>query len=359
MSYIALEIRITRGQSLEPGKTYLVSASEIKSHGPVNHAQAAFTISMDIEQRLNYILDEYKLRKKVVEGQAAAKSFGIELFNYLFQAEVKNFYDEVKARAARQQSVIRLRLQIVPAELSTLPWELLHDGEQYLCLSSRPKILFARVPDTIVRRRALNYDPPLRLLGLAASPSGHDELEVEEEKTYINTALEGLIKENRVEIEWKKAEASVLRDLKFGDPWHVLHFIGHGHFDDKENQEGKLIFEDAKGRGFDFDANRLSLALHKDIQLVFLNACDTGRGDPFDYLSSFAYRLAISGTPAIVAMQFKITDEAAIQFARVFYERVARGDAVDEAVTEARHHIYVGGNTNSLEWIAPILYIST
>jgi ABC-type branched-subunit amino acid transport system substrate-binding protein/CHAT domain-containing protein len=364
MNYITMEIRITRGQSLEAGNTYLVSASEIMHRGPVNPAQAMFTLSSDIEERLNQILTESKLRNtQALEEQAArAKSFGIELFNALFQSEVKKLYHELKAKAVSPQSAMRLRLQIVPPELSTLPWELLHDGEQYLCLSGHPKILFARVPTTIVKKRTLSYSPPLRLLGMTACPNGQDKLDVETEKGYINTALDDLIQKKRVEIEWKKAEPSVVRDLRFDDPYHVLHFIGHGYFQDKENKEnreGKIIFEDTKGNRLDYDAHRLSLAIHKNIQLVFLNACDTARGDPLDYLSNFAYKLAISGIPAIVAMQFKITDDDAIQFARVFYESIARGEAVDEAVTEARHHIYVGANVSSLQWIAPILYIST
>jgi hypothetical protein len=204
----------------------------------------------------------------------------------------------------------------------------------------------------------LRYKPPLRLLGITACPSGQDELDIEKEKGYINTALNGLTQKSRVEIEWKRAEPGVLRDLKFDGPYQVLHFIGHGYFDGKM-QEGKIVFEDVKGNKVDYDAHRLSLALHRDMQLVFLNACDTARGAPLDYLSNFAYKLAVSGIPAIVAMQLKITDDAAIQFARAFYESIADGDAVDEAVTKARHHIYVGTNASSLLWIAPLLYIST
>jgi len=359
MSYITLEIRMTRDQGPEPERTYLVSVSEIKSDGRANRVRAAFTMPMDMEQRIHQLLIDTRLRDtRSLEGQAmVAKKLGIELFNSLFQLEVKRLYDRVKARAVKEQYGICLRLRIVPAELSTLPWELLHDGERYLCLSSYPKILFARMPDAIVTNETLNYDPPLRLLGIAACPHEHDELNVKSEKDYINTALEKHQQEKRVEVEWEKAKVSVLSDLRFGNPWHVLHFSGHGYFD-KESKEGKIILEDAQGKGFEFDANRLKLALHSDIQLVFLNACDTARGDPLDYLSNFAYRLAISGVPAIVAMQFKITDDAAIQFARVFYDRIARGDAVDEAVTEARHHICVSTRANSLEWIAPVLYIS-
>src|SRR5436190_13326413 len=160
MTYITMEIRITRGPSAEPEraedkprpKTYLVAASEGTSSTSINTAQAAFMLPLDVEQRLHHILVNHNLR--YLEGQAGSvKDFGIELFSYLFRSEVGMLYSEVgmlyheiKTRAVQQRSGIRLRLRIVPAELSTLPWELLHDNEQYLCLSSHPKILFARVP---------------------------------------------------------------------------------------------------------------------------------------------------------------------------------------------------------------------
>jgi hypothetical protein len=163
MNDITLEMRITRDQSSEPEKAYLVSASEITSQGTVQTAQAKFTISSDIDQRFSQILVGSGLRDtQPPEGQTTRlKSLGIELFDCLFQSEVERLYRDIKAMAVRQQVVIRLRLQIVPAELSTLPWELLHDKEQYLCLRNRPTILFTRVPNIIVPKKALTYHPPL------------------------------------------------------------------------------------------------------------------------------------------------------------------------------------------------------
>jgi ABC-type branched-subunit amino acid transport system substrate-binding protein len=327
-----MEVCITRTQSTE--NTYLVSASEIESRNPIKTAQATFTI--DIEQQLEVDL----------------KSFGIKLFNTLFRSEVKKLYDEIKIRARKQRAVIRLRLQIKPPELSTLPWELLYDDKQYLCLSRNPKILFARVPAALVEKESQPYRPPLHLLAVTASPDGQDKLALEKG---LNTALQNLIREKRIEIAWERATPEVIHNHKLGDPWYILHFIGH--FDVKGDPKPNLIFENAQGESYGIDAHRLSLALHENIQLVFLHACATPHRDQAGYLSHFAYQLAASGIPAIVALQRPITDKTALQFTKVFYERVAHGDAVEEAVTRARHHIY--GKAGSLAWMAPILYIST
>lgn len=62
------------------------------------------------------------------------------------------------------------------------------------------------------------------------------------------------------------------------------------------------------------------------------------------------------GLPAVVAMQYTITDRAAIEFAQTFYESLADGLPVDGAVSEARKAISISVN-NSLEWGAPVLHL--
>ena len=53
-------------------------------------------------------------------------------------------------------------------------------------------------------------------------------------------------------------------------------------------------------------------------------------------------------------MQYEITDYAAIEFSRDFYEAVADGMPVDAAVTEARRAVSFSSN---LEWATPVLYM--
>jgi hypothetical protein len=56
----------------------------------------------------------------------------------------------------------------------------------------------------------------------------------------------------------------------------------------------------------------------------------------------------------VVAMQYEITDKAAIEFSRDFYEAVADGLPVDAAVTEALAAVSVD---SMLEWGTPVLYM--
>lgn len=63
----------------------------------------------------------------------------------------------------------------------------------------------------------------------------------------------------------------------------------------------------------------LLLAEHRSLRLVVLNSCDTARASASDRFSSTASVLLRRGIPAVVAMQYEISDEAAITFARGFY----------------------------------------
>ncbi len=60
------------------------------------------------------------------------------------------------------------------------------------------------------------------------------------------------------------------------------------------------------------------------------------------------------GLPAVVAMQYAITDRAAIEFTHTFYESIADGLPVDTAVAEARVSMSLA-LPNTLEWGTPVL----
>ena len=62
------------------------------------------------------------------------------------------------------------------------------------------------------------------------------------------------------------------------------------------------------------------------------------------------------GIPAVLAMQYAITDRAAIEFTTTLYESLADGYLVDAAVTEARKAISLAVN-HSVEWGTPVLHM--
>ena len=97
---------------------------------------------------------------------------------------------------------------------------------------------------------------------------------------------------------------------------------------------------------------------HKPIKLVVLNACGTTRGDDGRAFQGLAPQMVRSGVPAVVTMQFPITDEAAATFAQEFYKRLCAGEdagQVDVAVTYARGML-AALHAGDHSWAAPVLY---
>ena len=86
-----------------------------------------------------------------------------------------------------------------------------------------------------------------------------------------------------------------------------------------------------------------------------LNSCEGARTSRLDPFAGSAQSLVQQGIPAVVAMQFEISDEVAIVIAHEFYAALAAGYPVDAALAEARKAAFTGGS--SAEWGIPVLYL--
>ena len=95
------------------------------------------------------------------------------------------------------------------------------------------------------------------------------------------------------------------------------------------------------------------LSAHPALRIAILNACEGARSAPEDLLTSVGAALVARGLPAAVAMQFSITDTAAIRFADDFYRALADGGSIDAAVGDARRSIFFMPNEN--EWATPVI----
>jgi hypothetical protein len=89
---------------------------------------------------------------------------------------------------------------------------------------------------------------------------------------------------------------------------------------------------------------------------VVLNACLGARGNTTDVFSSTAATLVRRGVPAVIAMQYEISDDAAIEFSRSLYEALGNEMPVDAAVSEARKAISMVGD-KTVEWGTPVLHM--
>jgi CHAT domain/WD domain, G-beta repeat len=248
-------------------------------------------------------------------------------------------------------------LRIDDPVLAGLPWEAMYDEAAggYVC---RRDLLVRHVPVASAAPPLL-VDPPLRILGIVSSPRGLPPLDVGKEQQLLEGALSRLAAAGLAEVVWAPSAIwAGLQDELLGGSWHVVHFIGHGDFDPGRD-EGVLALTGADGRADLVEASRLVDLLRQARpmpRLVVLNSCSGAATGVTDLFSGTAAALVRGGVSAVAAMQYEISDPAAVAFARGFYSAIAHGRGVDDAMSSGRVAI-VGLSGRTLEWVTPVLYL--
>lgn len=354
MDYLNFELEVGLGS----GREYEISVSS-----PAGEAREIMRFPYDnlvLENRLKdlqiALLHSGGKRRRVTSPQEqAVQNFGTDLFNALIVNEVRVRYDVSQELAEREEKGLKLILRIQEPELAALPWEFLYDPRkgEYVCLSRSTPIV--RYPESPRPVQPLLVRPPLHILGMAVSPFDLNPLDIEREKQRVEEAVQRL--GGLVTFTWLDGQTwQDIQEAMQRGPWHIFHFIGHGGFNPRSD-EGFIALADETGHTFVLNATNLARLLdHRQLKLVLLNACEGARGGKIDVFSSTASILIRSGIPAVLAMQYEITDGAAIEFSRSFYKAVAQGMPLEAAVVEARKAISIAVN-NTVEWGTPVLYL--
>ncbi len=331
-------------------------------NSPAGQASANFDLPFSDLELENLILHVGRTRRGMRRIDSpemqAAKDFGGKLFDAVFEGDVRACLRSSLDEANQQGVGLRLRLRLSGApELEDIPWEFLYNPSlnRFLALSAKtPLVRYLDLPEAI---RPLAVKPPLRVLVLIATPTDFEPLDVNQEMEKLSSALSelqarGLVTLTRLQ---EMTLGGLQEELRHGT-YHVFHFIGHGGFD-QQTQDGVLIFEDDQRRGRRVSGQDLGVVLqdYAPLRLAILNACEGARSSRSDPFSGVAQSLVQQSLPAVIAMQFEITDQAAITFARSFFRALADSYPVDAALSEARKTIFAAGN--DIEWGTPVLYL--
>jgi hypothetical protein len=242
------------------------------------------------------------------------------------------------------------------AWLGQLPWELVRDENRYLLRN--PKYSLARCLDLSGPAAPTRVKQPLKVLIVFACPKGVRQFEVEPEYRELEKSFRN---SPSVKVELlEEATPECLGQRVRKEAFHIVHFVGHASFDSGSGR-GCFLLNAASGAPHPVEAEDLADLLHGKAtpQLLVLNACQTAsfswraEHDPWGGLAT---ALLMAEFPAVVAMQFPITDKAAVAFSRGFYGLLAAGYPVDLAVTGGRQAIFVA-NPSGLEWATPVLYL--
>ena len=331
-------------------------------NGPTGQAAADFVLPFTEVELNNFLSRIGQVRRSTRRSEApehsAAKEFGNKLFRAVFSGELIAQLRSSVEHSLDNDRGLRIRLRLTDApELADLPWEFLYDSAQnhFLTTSTEtPLVRFLDLPQRITPMRATL---PLRVLVVIAGPKNLKRLDAEGEWERLQEALADLLRRGHIVLErLPAATIDALRLRARGAPFHIFHFIGHGGFDNIA-EDGVLQFEDENGMSYPVRGELLGMQLHdhRSLRLAVLNACEGGRSSRQDPFSGVAQSLLQQRVPAVIAMQFEISDAAAKVFAREFYRAIAEGNPVDAAVCESRKALF--HEDFGQEWATPVLYM--
>lgn len=348
--------------AIAPGQAGSFRVEVVRSPAGEARAEVAFDVEALLarrEQLEQAILASAVASRAVLpQTERPLREVGQALFSALLgSGDVAGRYRASAALASERGEGLQVVLRIDTPELADLPWEAMYDAVDgaYVC---RQDQLVRHVPVASVMQ-PLKVHLPLRILGIVSSPRGLPPLDVEHEQEQLIRALAKPCAEGLIEVHWAaEATWAALQDLFISGEWHVVHFIGHGDFDASQDQ-GVLALTREDGRPDMVEADHLVDLLRQARpmpRLVVLNSCSGATTGVNDLFAGTAAALVRGGVTAVAAMQYEISDAAAVAFARGFYTAIANGRGVDDATSSGRVAI-LGTRTRTLEWVTPVMYL--
>jgi tetratricopeptide (TPR) repeat protein len=328
---------------------------------------------------------------------------GTELFKALFQSG-----DDARDLWATLRTPLNdTRIEIITTvrEATAIPWELIRDPKTDVPLALRARSFVHAQPQAVqVPQIPQTGSGPIRILLVICRPGGRDDVPFRSVATHL---IKGLSEDARAAFQLEvlrpptfKQLGHVLRRAKAeGQPYHIVHFDGHGAFlnmeklfrawkkntDDEmmkqmaellkidhdrfsptaiyprtpgQGDHGYLIFENPQSE-FNYrmvDGQELGkLLVETDATVLVLNACrssytnplnapatDTADGDPHAQvrvLGSLAQEAMDAGASGVVAMRYNVYVATAAQFMADLYAELITGRTLGEAVTSGRKQL--------------------
>ncbi len=309
-------------------------------------------------------------------------------------------------RTLKRRGTVALTLEFGPGcdEFVRYPWELLHNGEHFLLASGVFTLTRALLRPDMPAEGELPVHPPMRLLYIGASPLDCPSLETARSFEALERGISRLIEDEHVLLDTlmpptfdelvrylnSLGGASAFNDEYTTIPCYAIHFDGHGAFgrlcpseecDELNDAAARtcsacgtslqgvkpqtfLCFCNDEGlcRLIDTESLR-ELFVSSDVRLAVFSACETAafKGEKARHQqrkpavdATLATALVMAQVPAVVAMPFSLHDDLSPTFMYHFYEALASGRTLEEALSRARQALLPMFKHHS--WFVPVLY---
>jgi len=251
---------------------------------------------------------------------------------------------------------------IIDENLLGYVWELMHDGENFLCMKPIGRKIASKeffVPDVNTELRDnLNF---LIIVDPKDKDTQYALPNAQIEGKRIQKMLKGFKNVNSKLLSGKDANRNaVLEELEKGI-YDFIHFAGHASFNTEEPQESGLLLAD----DFLYANEILETIQQRPPILAFINACESSKtksipeGEGEISFQSDIYGLAsafLQGGVFYIGALWPVHDDIAIQTAVSFYERFLSEQSIGTALMNAKQEIRNKYGNAEIGWLTYILY---
>lgn len=251
------------------------------------------------------------------------------------------FSEEVKAQlAASDVENLLLRLD---DSVMHIPWELSHDGHQFLCRK------FNAGRQVVALQAVMSSDPPSteppRRLLVAHNPTG-DLPGAEREARLLLAHFDASGARWAVEALGHERVEPLRLALALQEA-DIVHYAGHA---DSGARSGWRLNSGV------FGAERFARLTRKP-RLVFANACHTGgaQSSPVAALA-LGHQFLLAGVQSYVANLWSVPDVPATTFAVTFYDGLLAGQNFGRALRLARERVAELPSSGAMAWAGYVFY---
>ncbi|ACC84047.1 tetratricopeptide repeat protein [Nostoc punctiforme] len=225
-------------------------------------------------------------------------------------------------------------------KLAHLPWEVLHDGEDFLVKRVNPVVL----PLRWIEKETAGFlvEPrQLRVLFMATDPEDVEpKLEFEQEEARILADTRDFAVDLRVEESGCVSELGKVWSRYFND-FDVFHLTGHASIKSEAPYTPYFITETEVGERHETTAAELAEVFRfRFPKLVFLSGCRTGQAPDKGAVPSMAEALIEQGAIAVLSWGRPVEDRTATAAAAHLYGKLAAGYQLAQALASTYQQLF-------------------
>ncbi|MDD5237862.1 MAG: tetratricopeptide repeat protein [Candidatus Omnitrophica bacterium] len=291
-------------------------------------------------------------------GRVSKKDSGVLDFLKSLSKTGQLLYDHLLTRQVKEKLRISQNLDLILSieeELINIPWELLYDGNNFLCLTfNLGRLVRTKNETSILQYRS---SPSALSMLILANPSG-DLKSAYLEGVNIKNQFDR--RRNTVRIDFKSTSIDKLYVKKNFCDYDIVHFAGHCEHESDDPKNSGWILSD--GRFSAEDILKLGTGVSLPT-LVFSNACHSAssgldlmdadyQGKAYNLASAFLF----AGVRHYIGAIRRIEDPVSLFFAKEFYAQLISGKTIGECLRLSRLRLVKEYGISSVHWAGYLLY---